>query len=81
MNISKTRIIACVRRSLHERYKSFPPELRDHAIDNLIPLLERLSPQWYEALREPFRENDHIITEIVREALTKMHPELLDKMG
>jgi hypothetical protein len=79
MNISKTRIIACVKRDLKERYKSFPPELRDQAIEQLVPLLERLPTTWYETLKEPATENDFLITEIVRKALAELHPDLVDK--
>lgn len=80
MNISKSRIIACVRRQLKETYKSFPAEVRGHAIDNLVPVLEGLPAWWYEQLPEPKIERDDVIAEIVRKGLETLAPELLDEV-
>jgi hypothetical protein len=80
MNISKIRILAAVRRDLKDRYKSFPPEVRDHAIDNLMPVLDQLPQTWYDNLPEPGTENDYLITEIVRAGIAKLTPELLDRV-
>ena len=80
MNISKRRIIAAVRRELESRYSHFPAEVRDHAIDNLIPVLDQLPISWYEGLPDPGSENDFHITEIVRKGLENLAPELVDKV-
>lgn len=79
MNISKTRIIAAVRRELTlVIYKGFPREIRDQAVEQLIPFLERLPQSFYDRLPEPKLDNDRLITEIVRKALEGDYPELVD---
>lgn len=80
MNISKSRIIACVRRDLKERYATFPREMREEAIDNLVTVLDQLPVSWYDQLPEPGNENDFLITEIVRKGLENLAPELVDKV-
>lgn len=79
MRFSREHIIKAARADLTERYKGFPPELKDEAIESLVPLLEKLPRAWYESLPHPPFDNDRLITETVRMALSKLRPDLVDE--
>ena len=81
MNLSKSRIIAAVRREVTHRYKSLPKHIGEGAVDKLITVLDKLPASWYESLPDPPFDSDNLITETVRKALGKLRPDLVDKVS
>lgn len=80
MNLSKSRILAAVRREVEHRYKALPRELGQSALESLMTVLDKLPASWYSSLPDPPYDSDNLITETVRMALGKLRPDLIDKV-